>query len=165
MRARKFAPNKRFTSTSGVAVAAALEAFIVDLLTASAEVADHEGRKRLHCEDVIVALDLSECGRVVTAPIVNSVAHVRGVARTVALPETAMDEIRSKYQAKARERLAVSEAKAKVAKKVKKVKKVKVANNEDADDEVTTGCGASGASGEAASEEEDEEEVDDEDYD
>ena len=65
LRARKLSFNKRFTSTSGVAIAAALECFASELLIATAEAAERDGRKRLHVEDVVMALDQSACGRVV----------------------------------------------------------------------------------------------------
>ena len=43
LRARRLAPGKRFTSTSGVAITAALQCFAEDLLNAAADAAAHEG--------------------------------------------------------------------------------------------------------------------------
>ena len=123
LRARKLSNAKRFTSTSGVAIAAALECFARELLIATAEAAERDGRKRLHVEDVVMALDQSACGRVVRAPVVSSVQHLRGVATSVQVSNLALDEIRNKFQNKARERLELAAAKAKV--KVKSVTKSK----------------------------------------
>ena len=172
LRARRLALGKRFTSTSGVAITAALQCFVEDLLNAAADAAAHEGRKRIHIEDVVTGLDLSLCGRVVSAPIVNSIQPVKGVARTVQLSEGTVDDIKSKYQAKARERLEVAAAKVKA--KTSKVAKVKTTKTiaksvkvgkkrpveEEEEDEATTN-----GSAELEEEEEEEDEQEEDEFD
>lgn len=161
LRARKLSLNKRFTSTSGVAIAAALECFANELLIATAEAAERDGRKRLHVEDVIMALDQSACGCVVRAPVINSVQHLRGVAKSVQVSDLALDDIRNKFQNKARERLEVAaakaEAKAKSTTKTKsatKAVKKRLVEEEEEEDEATT-------NGSAQVDEDDEEDQDD----